>query len=24
MENAGTLIAYLLCCSGIKINRGKR
>lgn len=24
VENAGTLIAYLLCCSGIKINRGKR
>lgn len=24
VENAGTLIAYLLCCSGIKINRGRR
>jgi ADP-ribose pyrophosphatase len=24
VENAGTLIAYLLCCTGIKINRRKR
>ncbi len=24
VENAGTLVAYLLCCSGIKINRRSR